>query len=245
MPRAGPDARVLYLDLMERCLLDTIYTDPPSGPWKVPSQAHTMIGQPRMANLRQVVEQVLVERVPGDLIETGVWRGGACIYMRAILLAHGIKDRRVLVADSFEGVPPPNAEKYPADEGSQFHAASELAVPLEEVRSNFARYGLLDDQVVFLKGLFRDTLPNAPVERLAVLRLDGDMYESTMDALVNLYDRVSPGGFVIVDDYNDWMSAHRAVMDFRAMRAISEPVVNIDGGAVYWQKRVTSGGRVK
>jgi hypothetical protein len=76
MLRAGPDARVLYLDLMERCLLNTIYADPPSGPWKVLSQAHTMIGQRRMANLRQIVE-----RVPGDLIETGVWHGGAWIYI--------------------------------------------------------------------------------------------------------------------------------------------------------------------
>jgi len=247
---------VLYLDLMERCLLNTIYEDPPKDTWSNPgfdadtrargrdwpSVAHTMIGRFRLANLRHVIEQVLKTNVPGDLIETGVWRGGACIYMRAILLAHGVRDRRVFVADSFEGLPPPNAETYPLDKGNDLHAVKELAVSLEEVRSNFAKYGLLDDQVVFLKGWFRDTLPTAPVERLAVLRLDGDMYESTTDALVNLYDKVSPGGFVIVDDYH-LDGAHRAVMDFRGKRAISEPIVNIDGLGVFWQKLATDGGR--
>jgi len=76
-----------------------------------------------------------------------------------------------------------------------------LAVPLEEVQALFRRYDLLDAQVRFLKGWFKDTLAGAPIERLALLRLDGDLYESTMDALVPLYDKVSPGGFVIVDDY--------------------------------------------
>jgi O-methyltransferase len=81
------------------------------------------------------------------------------------------------------------------------HKARELAVSLEQVKANFDRYGLLDDQVRFLKGWFRDTLPVAPIERLAVLRLDGDMYESPMDTLVNLYPKLSEGGYVIVDDY--------------------------------------------
>lgn len=75
---------------------------------------------------------------------------------------------------------------------------------LEEVQENFRRYNLLDDQVQFLKGWFCDTLPTAPIEKLAVLRLDGDLYESIMDGLNALYDKVSPGGFIIVDDYGDF-----------------------------------------
>jgi hypothetical protein len=241
---------------MERCILNLIYEDPPDDPWSPPgydaerrafgvdwpSQAHSMIGVHRISNLRTLVERVLKERVPGDLIETGVWRGGACIYMRAILLAHGVTDRRVFAADSFEGLPPPDPEKYPHDVDNDLHTFPQLSVSLEEVRANFEKYALLDDQVVFLKGWFRDTLPSAPIERLAILRLDGDLYESTMDGLVHLYDKVSPGGFVIVDDYN-LPGTYQAVLDFRVRRGLGEPIINIDNAGAYWQKLATERGR--
>jgi predicted O-methyltransferase YrrM len=76
-----------------------------------------------------------------------------------------------------------------------------LAVSREDVERNFAKYGLLDDRVVFLQGWFKDTLPSAPIGKIALLRLDGDMYESTMDALQNLYPKLSPGGYCIIDDF--------------------------------------------
>src|SRR5439155_1101033 len=139
-----------------------------------PTTAHTMIGMKRLDNLQHCVEDTLARQVPGDLIETGVWRGGASIFMRGILRAHGVSDRTVWVADSFQGLPPPNPDAYPADAGDPLHTFDYLAVSLEDVKSHFERYGLLDDQVRFLKGWFRDTLPAAPIERLAVLRLDGD-----------------------------------------------------------------------
>ncbi len=243
------DTRALYLDLMQKCLLNTIYEDPSQDPWSDkrfdatkrsngldwPSVAHTMIGEKRMANLRRCVETVIAEGVPGDLIETGVWRGGACIYMRAILKAHGVTDRRVFVADSFEGLPPPDPAKYPADAGDQHHTFTPLAVSREQVQANFAKYDLLDDQVLFLKGWFKDTLPGAPIERLAVLRLDGDMYESTMDALSALYHKVVPGGFIIVDDYA-LPGCKRAILDHRAQHGITDALVTIDSMSVYWRK---------
>jgi hypothetical protein len=107
---------------------------------------------------------VLSEGVEGDLIETGVWRGGASIFMRAVLAAYGIEDRKIFVADSFEGLPAPDAEKYPADQNERFHTYTYLAVSKEDVENNFRKYGLLDNQVVFLKGWFKDTLPQAPIE---------------------------------------------------------------------------------
>lgn len=195
----------------------------------------TMIGLRRLENIQACVEIVLANKVPGDLIETGAWRGGACIFMRGILAAHGITDRRVFVADSFEGLPPPDEEKYPADSGDQHHTLDFLAVDLETVKENFRRYGLLDDQVVFLKGWFSETLPSAPIERLAVLRLDGDMYGSTMDALQALYPKLSPGGFCIVDDYA-LEGCRRAIDDFRASHAISSPLQTIDWTGRFWQK---------
>lgn len=241
--------RERYLQLMQDCLTGSIYEDPPLKAlgsetfdpklreygWDWPSVAHSMIGRKRMGNLRLLTERVLFDRVPGDLIETGVWRGGACIYLRAILEAYGVTDRRVWVADSFEGLPPPDAA-YPADAGDVFHTYRELAVPIEAVQRNFERYGLLDGQVVFLKGWFKDTLPGAPTGPLAILRMDGDMYESTMDALTHLYDRVSPGGYVIVDDYRVVEGCRKAVDEFRAKRGIEDEIVEIDGVGVFWHK---------
>ncbi|REF35939.1 TylF/MycF family methyltransferase [Thermasporomyces composti] len=200
-----------------------------------PRLAHTMVGTKRLDNLRFCIEQVLREDVPGDLIETGVWRGGAAIFMRGVLAAYGVTDRVVWLADSFSGLPAPDVSKYPADAGDPLHTFSELAVSLEEVRENFRRYGLLDEQVRFLPGWFHDTLPTAPVERLAVLRLDGDMYGSTIEALEALYPKLSPGGYCIVDDYGAVEGCRRAVEDYRAAHGITAPLVAIDADGVYWR----------
>lgn len=239
-----------YLQVMLNCLTGSIYNDPPlkamgTGQfdaelreygWDWPSKAHSMIGRKRMENVRALAENVIFSGVQGDFIETGVWRGGACIYMRAILGAYGVKNRKVWLADSFEGLPPPDPATYPADRGDIFHTYSDLAVSIDDVRQNFAKYNLLDDQVIFLKGWFKDTLPTAPTGPLALLRLDGDMYESTMDALRHLYDRLSPRGFVIVDDYRVVDGCRAAVDDFRATRGIDDAIIEIDGVGVYWQK---------
>ena len=201
-----------------------------------PPTAETMVGARRLADVRSAVETVLRDEIPGDLIETGVWRGGVTILMRGILDAWGDSDRRVWVADSFQGLPAPNPEVYPDDAGHDMSAVPTLQVDADQVRDNFARYGLLDDRVRFLEGWFADTLPAAPIDRLAVLRLDGDLYESTMDALVALYDRVSPGGFVIVDDYGAWEPCRKATDDFRAHRGITDPIVAVDWTGIHWRK---------
>lgn len=266
------DLRRLYLDLMKRCLTNSIYGDPN---WKAlgqqsvwtrrisailaarrvqivratpfdaqtraeghdwPQQAHTMIGLKRLDNLQFCVEQALAQSIPGDFLEAGVWRGGAAILMRAVLKAYGVTDRRVWVADSFEGLPPP-CDDYPQDRGDKHSTRPELAVSLEQVQSNFARYDLLDEQVCFLPGWFRDTLPQAPMEQLAVVRLDGDMYESTMDGLTHLYPKLSPGGFLIVDDYGALPPCRQAVDDYRAANHITEEIVPVDQTGVYWQRK--------
>lgn len=199
-----------------------------------PQMAHTMIGLKRLDNLQYCVTEVIKNNIPGDLIETGVWRGGASIFMRAILKAYGVTDRKVWVADSFEGLPRPE-EGYPQDKGDKHYMNQYLAVSLNQVKKNFQKYGLLDDQVVFLKGWFKDTLPGAPLGRIAVARLDGDMYQSTMDALNNLYHKISPGGFIIIDDYA-LKGANAAVHDFRIRHAVKEEIIAIEGTGVYWRK---------
>lgn len=200
-----------------------------------PSTALTMVGRRRLHNFRSVIEQAIDQNVAGDILEAGVWRGGASILARAVLASYGVTERRVIVADSFQGLPPPS-EEFPADAGADFHTHPELAVSLEEVQANFARFGLLDEQVVFLKGWFRDTMPLVDAETLAVLRLDGDMYESTLVPLRHLYDRVSPGGWVIVDDYRLITACQEAVRDFFRDRRIDPPLHDIDMIGIYFRK---------
>ncbi|PIT05984.1 macrocin-O-methyltransferase [Bradyrhizobium nitroreducens] len=249
---SGVAERRAYLDLLESALVGMLIDDPAASPWSGgkfdpdirtigrdwPQHALTMIGTVRMRNLRHLLETVIEEGIPGDVIETGVWRGGACIYMRGILSAHHINDRSVWVADSFRGLPLPDEATFPADRGDAHHTFGQLAVPLDEVKRNFERYGLLDDQVRFLEGWFKDTLPWAPIERLALLRLDGDMYESTIQALEALYIKLSPGGVVIVDDYI-LEPCRKAVEDFRARYEITAALEPVDGAAVFWRKATT------
>jgi len=241
-----------YLDLLERAITNLIYKDPPTGyradethefdldgrlrgvDW--PSQAHTMIGLRRLHHLRRLVERVIVENVPGDLLEAGVWRGGSCILMRGVLKAYGDATRRVWVADSFQGVPPPDPA-FPADRDDGQHSLRHLAISEQQVRANFDAYGLLDDQVCFLPGWFKDTVGDPRIEQLAVLRIDGDLYQSTAECLSMLYPKLAVGGFVIVDDCNMLIPVMRAVVDFRHHAGIDTPIVPIDQHTSYWRKQ--------
>jgi O-methyltransferase len=237
-----------YLNLLEASLTGTLLEDTPNDFWTGgkfdpntrllgrdwPSLSFSMIGGVRMRNLRYACETVVLDGVGGDFIETGVWRGGACILMKGILEAYGDDTRRVFVADSFAGLPPPDAHNFPDDAGDQHHTYTQLQVSRADVEDNFRRFGLLDERVVFLEGWFKDTLPYAPIDQLAVLRLDGDMYESTIEAMDALYHKVSYGGFVIVDDYFMAPCA-KAVHDFRERYGITSPILPIDGWGTYWR----------
>jgi hypothetical protein len=176
--------------------------------------------------------------------------------MRGILKAHGITDRAVWVADSFAGFPSTEEEgassrsfnspelvslrgyqhsSLPEKVRTSFDLVSE-GTSYEEVRDHFARYGLLDDQVKFLRGWFCDTLPSAPIERLALLRLDGDLYDSTYDALQALYPRLSVGGYTIVDDYSFFIECRQAVHDYLDATNADAEIQRVDDEAVFWQK---------
>lgn len=238
--------RELYLDLLIKVIANTIYEDssinPPQGAFDQsaraegkdwPSVAHSMAGVRRLENVRDLAQRVSDDKTPGHFIETGVWRGGCCILMRGILAANGIVDRKVYVADSFEGLPPPTLEQ---DAFYRDRVYPELAISEAEVRANFDKYGLLDDQVVFVKGVFQDTLKRLDASPFALLRLDGDMYESTYVALDQLYPRLSPGGFVIIDDYGAIPYCREAVTDYRTRHGIHEAFHEVDWTGIWWQK---------
>lgn len=196
----------------------------------------TMTGARRVDTLERLVRRVLDENIPGDFIETGVWRGGSVILIRALLKEYKDMTRKVWCADSFEGMPVPEGGDLAVEGNWDFSDRDVLVATLEQVQGNFAKFGLLDDQVKFLKGWFKDTLPTAPIERLSLIRLDGDLYESTRDAIVNLYPKLSQGGYLIVDDYRSWPGCMKAIDEYREAHAITDEIVDIDDHAIYWRK---------
>lgn len=192
----------------------------------------TMVSPARLDNVEMAVRTVVSEGVEGDVLEAGVWRGGVGILVKALLMSLGEGDRKLWLADSFEGLPPPSHDQ---DRGLALDLNWMLPASADEVRANFEGFKLLDDNVRFLEGYFADTMPAAPVDRLAILRLDGDYYSSTIEVLEPLYDMVSPGGFVIIDDYGYHEGCRNAVHDFLGSRNLDPDIVRIDDHGVYWR----------
>lgn len=192
----------------------------------------TMIGYNRLTNIEVLIKDVVEKNIEGDVIEAGIWRGGACMFMRK-LLNELESDKKVFVADSFEGLPKPNPQ-YPHDNGDYHHTIDFLSVSLEQVMKNFESFGLLEN-TVFIKGWFKDTLPKLE-KKFSLIRLDGDMYSSTIDALNSLYPKLSVGGYCIIDDYGAVVGCQEAVKYYRKENRIESEMVDIDGCGVYWKK---------
>jgi O-methyltransferase len=255
-PGPGVDAlRAAYLDLLKLCLCDLAAGRTqsvgalPDGAvvsrelrgdelrlraagmdW--PRQGLTMVGLARLDDLQRCVQSVVADGVPGDLIEAGAWRGGASILMRATLDALG-DDRAVVVADSFAGFPPGDA---PPGEGDlDLGAYDFLAVPAAEVRDSFARFGC-ERGVELLAGYFEETLGALAGRRWAIVRLDGDTYEATRNALAHLYPGLARGGYLIVDDYGSFAGCRRAVDEYRREHGIAEPIEPIDHTGARWRR---------
>ena len=244
VPIARPTnaVKAKVIDAMrERGLVVTRKAEPPAErytegqwwPYSIAPEAYSMAGEKRLIDIQHCVQDVVAHNVPGDLAETGVWRGGSSILMKGVLAAYGVTDRKVVVCDSFQGLP--QDSDVPIDAGVDVDIPW-LAVSQEQVAANFERFGLLDDQVEFVKGWFDDTLPSLTGRTWAVLRLDGDLYSSTMVALTSLYDGLSVGGWIVIDDYGALEACRTAVHDFRDSRGITEPIQTIDWTGVKWRR---------
>ena len=195
-----------------------------------PEQALTMIGLRRLNNFQQIIESVVRENVSGDVIECGVWRGGACIYASAVLESLQ-SEKKIYVADSFCGFQKP---KNHIDKMATFIDEPYLKVSLEEVQQNFKKYNLLNNQVIFVSGYFEQTLPNLQAQ-FSVIRADADLFEPTAEILTYLYPKLSIGGYIIIDDYA--IDACRwAVEAYRQKCHITEQVYMIDQSGIYWRK---------
>lgn len=210
--------------------------DIPHHPKILRQYAYTYVPGKAINTLRSAMEEVQKNNIPGDFVEVGVWRGGIPMFMKAFLKAHGDHTRKVWVVDSFAGWPP--ATNDPDALVCNNESVPWIVVPLEEVQDNFRRHGLLDDQVVFLKGWVKDTMPTAPIEQIAVLRIDVDLYEPTRDVLEALYPKLAVGGYVIIDDYFCFPGCDRAVDEYRKKHNISAPLFRQDSQApgICWKK---------
>ncbi len=204
----------------------------PAGPDPATSSfvPYTDMGRTRLDHLERCLDAVRLGDVPGDLVECGTGRGGGAIFMRAWIDGHELPDRTVWVADHFRSAPEPRKAPHLPRQG-----VAGFQADLNLVRDGFERFGLLDDRVRFLQGHLSETLPGAPVHEVAVLRLGRGLGDEAGDALRHLYDRIAPGGFVIVDDVVG-SPTHQAVEAFRAERGITEPLDQIDAHARGWRK---------
>ncbi len=195
----------------------------------------TMVGHKRLDFLEDAIRKIVQEGIDGDLLEAGVWRGGSAIFMKKMLDILGEK-RNLYCADSFEGMPKPKLEQDLYSDKGDLSSVKYYSVNVEKVRANFEQFNALDQSVHFIKGWFSKTLPKLPVSKLALLRVDCDLYESTMDVLKNLYDKVQDQGFVYIDDYYNWGSCRKAVEDFRETEGVKGALVRVDFDSVYWRK---------
>ena len=198
----------------------------------------TMVGKKRLDNIREIIEASNREGLIGAFMECGVWRGGASIFAKAVINVYayrtGTLPRQVWLADSFDGLPLPRNPKESKDE-DYWHKLEYLRVSLDEVKRNFEAYRLLDDQVHFCKGYHVDTLPTCHPEKIAILRMDSDMYESTLDQLFNLYPLITVGGYIIVDDWSV-LACQRALKDFWRWHDLDPTIFSIDDTSIYWRK---------
>ena len=219
-------------------LKTTIVGPPPQVTDASPGRL-TMVTRNSLDNIENCLMDCISNNIKGDYAETGVWKGGTCIVAYNIFKLAG-EGRKVWAYDSYKGLPAPNAEMYPEDAGDIHHTLPELSVSLDNVKRNFELFSPLDDSVIFVEGWFRDTMPQNTVEDLCVLRLDGDMYESTMPVLEHLYPKLSVGGYCIIDDYIH-KGARAAVDEYRLKYDITDEVLLADTapGAYpvsYWKK---------
>lgn len=189
-----------------------------------PVIGHTMVGHLRIQNVRIAVEEVVRNRIPGDFVEMGVWRGGVCIYARLLLDFMNQRHRLVHLFDAFENLPGyGNSTKY-------------LAVSEADVRRNFNKYGALHN-TYFYKGLFRDTVKNAKIQKISILRIDGNFYDSYQDALYYFYESVPVGGIVIFDDILSHSMVMRCWLDFKSEQKLIENLTVIDDHSAWFKKK--------
>jgi O-methyltransferase len=185
-------------------------------------QPYTLTSPERIHALIEATRYIVQHRIAGDIVECGVWRGGSMMAVARVLLELGDVSRDLWLFDTFDGMTPPTERDVRFD---GITAAEILAIhkkevptsywayaPLAEVRQNLARTGYDSNKIHFVQGRVEDTLPEQAPQRISLLRLDTDWYESTYHELRHLFPRLSSGGVLIIDDYG-WFKGCRQATD--------------------------------
>jgi len=206
---------------------------------------YTMVDAKRLSNIHDLAEAAEKGKLKGVFAECGVWRGG-CAAIMASVSKKAQSSRKIWLFDSFEGLPEPTtkdgqvAKDYAQNRaGGKLKTINKCVGPLDDAKEIFFNVLKIDpNNVVIKKGWFQDTLPVAKKEigPIAILRLDGDWYESTKICLDNLYDNVTSGGYVVVDDYGHWEGCKKAIDEFIAGRKIKTDLIKIDYAGIYFKK---------
>jgi O-methyltransferase len=228
-PKAKPKRQPFrrYYDEEARATLTAV------KPW-------TMTSYERIFALVVATRYVVDNDVPGEVVECGTWRGGSMQAVARTLMGRGVTDRDLHLFDTFEGMPPPTEQDRrlagpSAAEMLQTRPKTNIVwaiADLEDVQAGMAQTGYPHERVHYHPGLVQDTIPAQAPERIALLRLDTDWYESTKHELAHLYDRVTPGGVIIIDDYDYWEGSKQAVEEFMAQTHARLLLVPIDTGRI-------------
>jgi O-methyltransferase len=203
---------------------------------------YTMTTPAALVVLADAVRHVVSSSIPGAVVECGVWRGGSMMAVARVLLAEGRDDVDLYLMDTFEGMPAPTARDVhwsgqsaeallagePNVDSSQMWARAQL----DDVRRAMALTGYPSSKVHFVEGRVEDTIPTQAPDRIALLRLDTDWYESTKHELTHLYPRLSPGGILIIDDYGWWRGQRQATDEYFRDHPPRPFLARVDDGGV-------------
>lgn len=195
---------------------------------------YTMTTNLEMYNLWAATNWIVDHRISGDFVECGAWRGGSAMVIAAALLAIGDRERRIFIYDTYEGMPDPSENDVAFDGDSPDvrkkietgESGNWLEVSREEVHRNVTSTGFPDERLSLVKGKVESTIPDTVPDHIGLLRLDTDFYESTAHEMKHLYPRLSRGGILIVDDYDAWQGARRAVDEYFDSGDAPRPFLN-------------------
>ena len=187
----------------------------------------TMTSAERVWTLLEAVRYLEDQRIPGDFVECGVWRGGSVMAMALKLLQRNSTSRNIWLYDTYAGMTPPTAEDVEASSGIDAQTLLDTTAPgdgnnvwciagIEDVKFNVESTGYPKERFIYVVGDVTETLSTRVPESIALLRLDTDWYASTRESLEVLYSRLAPGGVCILDDYGHWSGARQAVDEYFA-----------------------------
>ena len=185
---------------------------------------YTMTSAERIFSLIESVRYVINNKVPGDIVECGVWRGGSMMATAKTLLEHNNQEKVLYLFDTFEGMTKPdeidvsNSELNATKEfnGTKIDSDSSnwCRATIDDVKSNLFSVGYDKSKIYFIKGKVEETLPFDDIKSISILRLDTDWYKSTKHELIHLFPKISKGGVLIIDDYGFWQGARKAVDEY-------------------------------